>query len=145
MELFSILPILKRIPLFVDLSEADHKEIIDHITLHYFPAGYVFFHEGDPDGSMLILKHGIVKISRKDPVLGNEKEIAVLNDNDFFGEMALVLNDKRNATATAVADCEVFQLKKEDFMKLMETSPTMANKISNEFLDRVKKNNKNTL
>lgn len=144
MELFSILPILKRIPLFADLNEADHKAIVDHIVLNYFPVGYVFFHEGDPDGSMFIIKHGMVKISRKDSVSGEDREIAVLNDNDFFGEMALVLNDKRNATATAISECEVFQLKKEDFMKLMETSPTMANKISNEFLDRVKKNNKST-
>lgn len=142
METFSILPILKRIPLFADLSEEEHKGIVDHIVLNYFPVGYVFFHEGDSDGSMFIIKHGMVKISRKDTVSGEDREMAVLNDNDFFGEMALVLNDKRNATATAISECEVFQLKKEDFMKLMETSPTMANKISTEFLDRVKKNNK---
>lgn len=145
MEPFSILPILKRIPLFADLTEEEHKEIVDHIILNYFPVGYVFFHEGDPDGSMFIIKHGMVKISRKDTINGEDREVAVLNDNDFFGEMALVLNDKRNATATAISECEVFQLKKEDFMKLMETSPTMANKISNEFLDRVKKNNKTTI
>lgn len=145
MEAFSILPILKRIPLFADLSEEEHKGIVDRIVLNYFPVGYVFFHEGDPDGSMFIIKHGMVKISRKDSVTGEDREVAVLNDNDFFGEMALVLNDKRNAMATAISECEVFQLKKEDFMKLMETSPTMANKISNEFLNRVKKNNKTTV
>lgn len=142
MEPFSILPILKRIPLFVDLNEEEHKAIIDHIVLNYFPVGYVFFHEGDSDGSMFIIKRGMVKISRKDSATGEDREVAVLNDNDFFGEMALVLNDKRNATATAISECELFQLKKEDFMKLMETSPTMANKISNEFLERVKQNNK---
>lgn len=145
MNLPTILPILKRIPLFADLTEEEHREIINNIVLNYYPVGYVFFHEGDPDGSMFIIKHGMVKISRKDQMSGEDKEVAVLSDNDFFGEMALVLNDKRNATATGISECEVFQLKKEDWMKLMESSPTMANKISTEFLSRVKKNNKTVI
>lgn len=142
MDAPSILPILKKIPLFADLTEEEHKEIIKNIVLNYFPVGHVFFREGDADGSMYIIKHGIIKITRKDPTSGEgaEKEIAVLTDNDFFGEMALVLNETRNATATAAADCEVFELRKEDFVKLMETSPAMANKVSTEFLSREKQN-----
>lgn len=141
MDNISILPILKKIPVFADLSETEHQAIIKNIILNYFPVGHVFFTEGSPenDAGMFIIKHGMVKITRKDP-LGNEKEIAVLSDNDFFGEMALVLSEPRNATATAIGECEVFQLKKSDFMALMQNSPTMANKISTEFLDREKKN-----
>lgn len=144
MDNISILPILKRIPIFADLSEEEHKEIIKNIVLNYFPVGHVFFREGNEgESGAFIIKRGMVKISRKDIVTGEDREIAVLNDNDFFGEMALVLNDKRNATATAICECEVFQLKKEDFIKLMQTSPAMANKISTEFVARVKNNNKN--
>lgn len=143
MDSLSILPILKKIPLFADLTEDDHKEIVKNIVLNYFPVGYVFFHEGDPDGSMFIIKHGMVKISRKNGA-GEEREIAVLSDNDFFGEMALVLREARNATATAISECEVFQLKKEDFVKLMESSPNMATRISSEFLAREKNNKKQT-
>ena len=139
MDTPTILPILKKIPLFADLTEAEHKEIIKNIVLNYFPVGYVFFKEGDSDGSMCIIKHGMVKITRKD-AFGAEKEVAVLSDNDFFGEMALVLNEPRNATVTAIADCEVFQLKKEDYVKLIESSPTMASHISTEFLAREKQN-----
>lgn len=141
MELPSILPILKNIPLFADLTEADHQAIIKNIVMNYFPTGYVFFKQNDPgDAGMFIVKRGIVKISRSEPD-GSEKEVAVLSDNNFFGEMALVLREPRNATATAVSECEVFQLTKDDFIKLMETSPTMSQKISEEFIARVKKNN----
>lgn len=141
METNTILPILQKIPLFADLSEQDHQAIVSHIVMNYFPVGSVFFHEGDTGGSMYIIKHGMVKISRKDGT-DQDKELAVLADNDFFGEMALVLNEPRNATATAIGDCEFFELKKEDFAKLMETSPTMSSKISNEFVARAKKNDK---
>lgn len=134
-----ILPILKKIPLLADLTEVDHKQIIGNIVLNYYPVGYVFFKQGDMGGNMHIIKRGMVKISHRNE-LGEEKELATLNDNDFFGEMALVLNEPRNATAVCISDCEVFELKKDDFIKLMESSPTMANKISNEFLNRIKKN-----
>lgn len=142
MDTTTILPILKKIPIFADLSEEEHKEIIKNIVLNYFPVGYVFFKEGDSaeNGSMYIIKHGMVKISRKQGVYYEDKDVAVLNDNDFFGEMALVTNDPRNATATAISECELFELKKDDFIKLVETSPTLANKISTEFVERAKKN-----
>lgn len=142
MDIPTILPILKKIPVFADLSETEHKEIIKNIVLNYYPVGYELFKEGDSDGSMYIIKKGMIKISRKDPVMGGEKEVAVLSDNDFLGEMALVLDEKRNATATVVSECELFTLKKEDFHKLMESSPAMAVKISKEFLTREKRNKK---
>ena len=41
----TILPILKKIPIFADLSEAEHKQIINNIVLNYFPIGHVFFNE----------------------------------------------------------------------------------------------------
>jgi CRP-like cAMP-binding protein len=140
MELTSILPILKKIPVFADLNEQEHNEIVKNIVMNYFPVGHVFFSEGD-DGSagMYIIKRGMVKISRKG-TFNSEKEVAILSDNDFFGEMALVLNEPRNATATAIGECEVFQISKADFEKLMQTSPVLANKISTEFIAREKKN-----
>lgn len=141
MDTPTILPILKKIPFLADLNEAEHKEIINHIILNYFPANYCFFHEGDAEsGSMYIIKTGSVKITRKD-ASGKENEIAVLKDNDFFGEMALVTNEPRNATSISLTECEVFELKKDDFIKLVESSPALASKLSSEFLSRVKKNN----
>ena len=143
MDAPSILPILKKIPLFEDLSEDDHKEIIKNITMNYYPAGHIFCTEGESgqEGAMYILKTGAVKITRKGN-FSREEEIAQLGPEQFFGEMALVLNEPRNATATATADCEVFELKKGAFMAPMQSSKTMSNKISTEFIERVKKNNK---
>ena len=102
----------------------------------------MFFTEESPenDAGMFIIKHGMVKITRKDPLLEMKKKLPSSPTMTFFGEMALVLNEPRNATATAIGECEAFQLKKSDFMALMQNSPTMANKISTEFLDREKKN-----
>lgn len=143
MDIPTILPILKKIPIFADLNEMEHNEIIKNILLDYYPVGHVFFREGDrnPDDGMYIIKHGMVKITRGAAV-GEEKEITTLADNDFFGEMALVLEEPRNATATAIAETEAFLLSKKDFMALMQNIPSLGNKISAEFISREKKNQK---
>lgn len=136
----TILGILKNIPLMAELNEADHREIIKHITLEYFPKNYVIFHENDPGDAFFIVKRGMIRIFHEAPKPDDEKEVAMLGDNDFFGEMALISDKPRNATSQAVEETEVFKLKKEDFIQLVSSNPNMASKISSEFLRRLKLN-----
>lgn len=138
----SMLPIIKSIPLFAALSQEQHREIIDSIILNYYPKDHVFFNENDPvneNSSMYIIKRGLVQIDKKDTAEHYEK-IILLDAGKFFGEMAFVLNEARNARALSLEDCEVFELKKSTFTKLMENSPETAQKISEEFLNRLKQN-----
>lgn len=136
----SILPILKKIPLLEDLNEEDHREIIKQINLEYYPAGKVIFHEGDPGDAVYIIKRGVVRIFHEAEIKDEEQEVAMLGDNDFFGEMAIISEKLRNATAQAVEESEIFILKKDDFVKLVASNPNMASHISSEFLRRLKIN-----
>ncbi len=136
----SILPILKKIPLLEELNEADHREIIEKITLEYFTSGQAIFHEGDPGDAVFIIKRGVVRIFHEAPDKDEEQEVAVLGDNDFFGEMAIISEKPRNATAQAAEESEIFVLKKDDFIQLVAANPQMASRISSEFLRRLKLN-----
>lgn len=65
-----------------------------------FPAGQVLFREGDPGAEMYVIQSGRVRISKVFP--SGERTLAVIGPGEFFGEMA-ILNDKpRTATATAL-------------------------------------------
>jgi len=141
----SILPILKQIPLFAELGEDSHQEIIKRITMELYPPSHVLFTEGTPGDKLYIIKTGMVKVSRKDLIMNADKEVATLGPNDFFGEMALITDEPRNATVTILDEAQLFVLSKSDFLKLVADVPDMANKISNEFIDRVKTNSKNKL
>lgn len=136
----SILPILKKIPLLEELNEDDHKEIIKHITLQYYPAKYVIFKEGDPGDAVFIIKRGVVRIYHEAELPEDEKVVAMDGDNDFFGEMAIISEKPRNATAQTMEESEIFVLKKDDFVQMVSSNPGMASRISSEFLKRLKEN-----
>ena len=138
----SILPILKKIPLLEELNEDDHREIIKHVTLEYYPAKHIIFNEGGLGDAVYIIKRGVVRIYHEGPGgdTDEEKEIAILGDNDVFGEMAIISEKPRNATAQTMEESEVFMLKKDDFVALISSNPGMASRISGEFLKRLKIN-----
>ena len=122
--------ILKNIPFFADLSDEDLEAIIGKIQMEYFAADHVIFEKGDPGDIMYILKRGQVQVLRDNTIL------AVLKDGQFFGEMALVSDEPRNATLKTVTDAEVLTLKKDDFKNLLQTNPSIASIVSYEVVKR---------
>jgi len=141
-----IFHILEKIPLFEDLTQESYELIANDITLQYYPANLNLFSKGDPGEAMYIIKKGSVKIyqgDQKDP--DEQKEIAILEAGDFFGEMALVSETTRNANAITIGECEIFILKKEDFDKLISENPVLAEQVSSEFIQRLRENDRNSL
>jgi CRP-like cAMP-binding protein len=139
-DVSTITRILKQIPLMAELNEEDHKAIISRITMEYYPKDYVVFREGDAGGSFYIIKKGLLRVYHAGHDGDDDTEVAMLGDNDFFGEMALISDKPRNATTTTVEETEVFKLRKDDFIELVSNNPEMASRISSEFLKRLKTN-----
>ncbi len=138
-----LLPILRQIPLFASLDEALHREIIQRIVLMYYPANYVLFKEGDEGDALYIIKNGQVEIYKEPKEEGDlPKSLASIPDKGFFGEMALISDVPRNASAKAMTDCEVFILSKDDFKKLLDTNTQLAEQISTTMITRMKENDK---
>jgi hypothetical protein len=80
----------------------------------------IFEQDSKPDGFYLIYG-GSVRIART--VERKETQLALLVKNDYFGEMALVANRRRSATATALADTTLLMLPRSDFDKLYKRAP----------------------
>lgn len=138
-----ILPILKKIPLFETLEEDLHKEIIRRIVLMYYPADYELFHEGDEGDALYLIKSGEVEIFHPPKEEGDlPTKVAELGENDFFGEMALVSDAPRNASAKTTSESEMFLLSKEDFKNLVNSNAHLAEQISSTVISRMKQNEK---
>ena len=126
--------ILKNIPFFAELSDEDLQAVIDNIQMQYFAADHVIFEQGDIGDMMYIIKRGQVQVLRDNTIL------ATLSDGQFFGEMALVSDEPRNATIKTITDLEALILKKEDFRHLLETNPSIASIVSYEVVKRANAN-----
>ncbi len=121
----NIYSVLAKIPIFKDLSKRELRSIERILHRRSYKSDEVLFREGDPGVGMYIIESGRVNIT-----LGHEnKLLAVLSDNEFFGEIALLSETPRTATATSVTNSSILGFFQSDLFGLLETNPRMGNKI----------------
>lgn len=94
------------------------------------PAGQILFREGDKGAEMYILESGNVEILRGDTVL------ATLEPGDFFGEMAILEDQPRFATARAKTDLRVLKIERATFADLLRANVEIAVRIMRKLVAR---------
>ncbi len=103
------------------------------------PANTILFNEGDAGEEMFIIQAGRVKISKR--IRGVEKTLATLEKGEFFGEMA-ILNDKpRSATAETLEDCEMLVIDRKTFDALIRGNSEIAVRFIKRLADRLREAN----
>ena len=120
-ELPARIAFLKKIHLFHGLDEAELAAIAAELDEVQYPKGAVVFQQGVKADSFYLIYSGSVRIMRTK----NKKEyqLALLVKEDYFGEMALIANRPRSATATAVTDTWLLVLSRTDFEQLFKKHP----------------------
>ncbi len=121
----TIFSVLKRIPIFQDLSDRELKAVERILHIRNYKKDEVIFKEHEPGVGMYIIESGKVNIT-----IGEENKLLVLlSDGDFFGEMALILEGQRTASAIATETTKLLGFFRPDLFHLLETSPKTGNKI----------------
>jgi CRP/FNR family cyclic AMP-dependent transcriptional regulator len=90
------------------------------VTPLSFSAGSVIFAEGQWRDSMYVIQSGEVELKVRD------KTVEVVGTDGFFGEMALVDQSPRSATAIARTDCTVIPINEKHFLFMVEETPFFA-------------------
>ena len=114
---------IESVPLFKGAPERALDVAASVVQLRNFSNQSIIFQEGDVGEALYILVDGLVKLSKVD-LGGYEKTLALLQPPEFFGEMALLGAETRNATAQAFSDVQAYLLFGDDFKKLIETYPS---------------------
>ncbi len=86
--------------------------------------GDVIFKEKEPGASMFIIQAGQVEIYRQQA--GKEKHIALLGPGDFFGEMSVLEEIPRTASARALQDSQLLQIDATTFDQVLRENPEIA-------------------
>ncbi len=117
--------ILLNIPIFQDLNRSELKTIKRILHQREYVKNEVIFHEGDVGLGMYIIVEGVVEI-----VYGPEKQmLAELKAGDFFGELALLDDSPRNATAVSRTLCQMVCFFKPELFDIINRNPRLGGKI----------------
>ena len=116
---------LAAVPLFRGVPERALEVAASVVQRRRFEADTVLFREGDEGEALYILAKGMVKLSKVD-LEGHEKTLAILKTPEFFGEMALLSDAKRSATAVTINQTEVLMMFENDFQKLLASYPMVS-------------------
>lgn len=120
--------ILKRVPFFRDLNAEEITEVAAAGKVVPYQKDMVLFKEGDVGEALYIVVDGSVRISKSVPKLG-EQVIAFVEQGSFFGEMSLLDDFPRSATAIAQQDSKVLFMDRSAFLSLVEGNPVIGSKI----------------
>lgn len=116
---------LNEIEMFHGLSNVELAKIVGRLEKLQFQAGEVLFEQGDSGDSMYIIQQGHIELFAVTPE-GSRQALAVLTDGDTLGEMALLTEEPRSATAVTVLDSVLYKMDQETFQKLIEEQPIIS-------------------
>ena len=103
------------------------------------PAGTVLFREGEPGHDMYVIQAGRVELLRK--VKDRDSVLAVLPPGEFFGEMAILNNRPRSATAIVVEDARLLVIGPRTFEAMIRGSAEIAVRMIKKLAGRIEQGN----
>lgn len=110
--------LLRKIPLFEALGDDATQRLAAMLRRLSVPRGHVLFRRGDEGTVLYIIASGRVAITLPNAT-GEEITLAVLSQGEFFGEMALLDNEPRAASAEVVEDSILYVLSRKDFLSFL--------------------------
>jgi CRP-like cAMP-binding protein len=129
---------LATVPLFNGLDRTELEKFAEVTREKSYPKGSVILFEDDPGDSLFVVRDGRVKV-----VLigedGREVILGVLGVGEYFGELSLIDDRPRSAHVIAMEDSNLLVLRREDFRKRVESSPSVAWSLLTELSRRLRR------
>lgn len=131
---------LKASHFFRNLPPEELRRLAADARTLTFAAGQEIFKEGDPGNGIYLIKSGRVQISA---LLGNgERHVfSRLNPGDVFGEMTLLDDQPRSATASAETECVLHFIPREPLVETLKRVPDLVVTLVREISDRLREFN----
>lgn len=120
----SILDVLSNSPICKDLSNSNLKKISKLVHLRQYAKNEVIFNENESGQCMYIIKSGKVEISKL--VTSKKVVLSKLDEGSIFGEISLVEDTPRDASAKSLGNTELLSFFRSDLLKLIDKDPRLA-------------------
>jgi uncharacterized membrane protein len=116
---------LRHVPLFESLDDEAARKLCQLLESTDCKAETFLFRAGDQGDAMYLIERGKVRICVQ-AADGREMMLTEFGRGDFFGEMALLLGQRRSADAIVAEDSRLAVLSREHFLSFVRSSPDVA-------------------
>ena len=123
--------------IFSGMKDEDYTSLAACAKERRFLTGEIIVREKTMTDTFCIIKSGKVEVTKRFSD-GDEMILTLMEEGDFFGEMALLDQGPRSATVRAIAETTVFELSKNDFECLLHDAPDLAYSIMCELGKRLR-------
>lgn len=117
--------LIAQVPMFQLLDGDERVALAGVMREAGFARGTTLFRHGDPGDETFIVTSGGVELSVRDK-LGQHIVLTVATPGDIFGELSLLDEGPRTATAVAKEDCTVLILERQDLKSFVRRRPDAA-------------------
>jgi putative ABC transport system ATP-binding protein len=114
---------LKSVEGFKNLTPTELTHVAEHMTKRHYLPDEVVIREGDIGHELFLVSEGEVKVERAGA------EVARLGPGDFFGELALMSGERRNATVIAADPLETYVLGENEFRAAIDASASFRDQL----------------
>ena len=121
-----LLELFGRIPLFACLDDAGLKELLHFARDFDVTSGTCFFRQGDAPEGLYVVWRGDVEVSIRGSGSGRKVVLARLSNGSIFGEMSLIDDEARSATALVHERCKLFEISRRDLEDLLFVDRDLA-------------------
>jgi uncharacterized membrane protein len=116
---------LSEVPLFEKLDEEERNNLAAGLEAVQYPAGEMIFQTNEPGDALYIIRSGKVEIFVKDDT-GHRVVLETAAEGDFFGDISLLDNGPRTASALVTEDVEALRLRRTELEKFVKKRPEAA-------------------
>ena len=125
MTMLSTLELVRRVPLFAMLTEAQAGSVAETVVKRTFRRGECIVEQGKKSNALFILLNGRARVVSVDG-RGREVILATLRPGDHIGEMSLIDDEPHSATVRADVRTDVLMLGRADFVRCLPENSSMT-------------------
>jgi len=123
---------LMKCEIFKHLTPRGLAEMADHLECENFAPQHSVIREGETGEKFYLIRKGEVAVRRGT----NPRPVAILKEGDFFGEMALLTGQPRNASVDTHTETVLYSLSQEQFQRAIAEQASFETEIRNSLFDR---------
>ena len=137
MTMLSSLELIRRVPLFSMLTDAQAVSVADAVVKRRFKRGEVIVEQGKKSNALFILLNGRARVITSDS-RGREVILATLRPGDHIGEMSLIDNEPHSATVRAEVQTDVLMLGRVEFARCLPENTSMTYAVMRGLVQRLR-------